>query len=490
MFVSSRRGLLGALALLFAVASAHAAEPATQPASDDQAELQAVRSLLQQVKDQERSLAEREERIERRLGQPAAPTTQPPAAPAGATPADLLADLQRRQLLEVNPLTATWDMSKGFFIGSEDGSFVLHPWAFLQVRDATNYRQHAPTGSQSSDSGLELPRAKFILDGSLFTHDFTYQFIWATSTEGAAAPAGGALYLQDAWGRYHIPNTGFAVRAGNVRDPFDHEQVMFGTRSLTPDRSIVANVMANGDGIVKGVTLAYGFDRPTPDSAYSPVRIEAGYTNGMRNTDTNFQGYPTNPAAWGVAGRVDWKLFGQWIDYTQFTSLGDKAPLLVVGAGADLTGAGDTNQFSHVVDLQFDTPAGLAIYAAYLGRYATHNAGAPGTNGATAAKGVFPDTYDETLRVQAAYLIGGHFEPFGRYEYLHFANIELPKSSRHDVIQDITVGANYYFFGHRAKISCAASYLPDGSPIANTQSDLLAGGRNQVIVQAQFQLMI
>lgn len=431
------------------------------------------------------------------------PTTQPSAAssPSGvstggasavtASPDELIRDIERRQSFEMNPLTGVWDPGRGFVIRSEDGNFLLHPWAFIQVRDATNYREHGQTGGgDDTQTGLELPRMKMIFDGNMFSPDFTYQFIWATSSESTAAPTGGFLFLQDAWGRLHIAGTPFAIRAGNIRDPFDHEQILFGTRSLTPERSIVNNLLSNGDGIVKGVTFSYGFDSPTPDGAVSPVRLEAGYTGGMRNTDTSFIGYGTNPANWGAAGRVDFKFFGRWLDYTQFTAMGDKEPLLVAGLGADYTEAGVTRQFSHVADVQFDLPNSLSFYAAYLGRYTTSNAGAPGTNGAHTTPGVYPDTYDSTLRAQAGYLIDRHFEPFARYEYLHFSNIELARGSAHDTIQDMTLGFNYYFVGHRAKISCAASYLPDGSPIANTQSDLLANRHNEVIIQAQFQLMI
>lgn len=494
-------GLLAGVAAAASVAAAAepaAAVPTTNPT--EQELLNEVRALRSEVSDLRSQLHAQQQQ------QQGAATTQPATtgtaaggasgaipgatAGAGATPSDLLRELDRRNSMDLTGLTAGWDPAKGFVIRSEDNAFLLHPWAFVQVRDTTSYRQGGPTGGgDTTDTGLELPRMKLILDGNMFTTDFTYQFIWSTSSEGAAAPAGGSLFLQDAWGRYHIPGTPFALRAGNIRDPFDHEQILFGTRSLTPERSIVNNVLANGDNIVKGASVSYGFDR-MPDGGYSPFRTEIAYTNGMRNTDTSFQGFPTNPATWGAAGRFELKLFGNWQDYTQFTSLDNKDPLLVLGGGVDYTEAGDTGQLSHVVDVQFDTPNGLALYGAYLGRYTTRNGGAPGTNGGFTTKGVFPDTYDSTLRVQAAYLIAGHFEPFGRYEYLHFDNLALPKGSAHDVIQDITVGFNYYFVGHRAKISCAASYLPDGSPIANTQSDLLANRKNEVLVQAQFQLMI
>jgi hypothetical protein len=462
-----------------AIASAEtSAPPGTNPT--EQQLLDEVRALRSEVGDLRTQL-----KAQQATSQPARAGATSAAADEHLTPSDLLRDLDRRQSMDLPGINAGWDPAKGFVIQSDDKSFLFHPWAFVQVRDATNYRQGGRAGGgDSTDTGLELPRAKIIFDGNIFTPDFTYQFIWATNTEAAAAPTGGNLFLQEAWGRYHIPGSPFALRAGNIRDPFDHEQIVFATKSLTPERSIVNNVMANVDGIVKGVTISYGFDAP------SPVRFEAGYTGGMRNSDTSFINYPTNPASWGAAGRVDFKLFGRWLDYTQFTAMGDKEPLLVAGLGADYTEAGSTRQFSHVADVQFDLPDSLSVYAAYLGRYTTNNSGPPGTNGAQTTPGVYPDTYDSTLRVQAGYLIAHHLEPFARYEYLHFANIELAKGSAHDTIQDMTIGFNYYFVGHRAKISAAASYLPEGSPLANTQSDLLANRKNEVIIQAQFQLMI
>jgi hypothetical protein len=463
----------------------------TAPANPTQQELlDEVRALRSEVKDLHAQL-----NAQRPTTQPASQSAAPFTAsddvaagglPAQAAPTDaMLQDIDRRKSMDMTGISAGWDPAKGFVIRSEDGNFLLHPWAFIQIRDTTNYRQGGKVGGgDTTDTGLELPRMKLILDGNIFSTDFTYQIIWATATEGAAAPAGGSLFLQEAWGRYHLPETPFAIRAGNMRDPFDHEQILFGTRSLTPERSIINNVLANGDNIVKGVSASYGYDLP------SPFRTEIAYTGGMRNTDTSFVGFPTNPATWGAAGRFEYKFFGDWKDYTQFTALGDKHPLLVLGGGIDYTEAGKTGNFSHVIDVQFDTPDGLNVYAAYLGRYVSHNAGTPGTNGAVTTAGRFPDTYDETLRLQAGYLFAHHFEPFARYEYIHFSGLEIARTSPHNVLQDMTVGFNYYFVGHRAKFSAAASYLPDGSPIANTQSDLLSNRKNEVLFQAQFQLMI
>jgi hypothetical protein len=452
--------------------------------------LDELKALRAEVKDL-RSKVQAQQPATQPVTQPASPDPLAVRAQAAASlqesKQEMMADLTRRPLLsDETPFLAGWDPAKGFVIRSDDGNFLLHPWAFIQVRDAVNYRQQGRTGGgDDTQQGLELPRMKLILDGNVFTPDFTYQFIWATYSPNAlAAPVGGYLFLQDAWLRYRFPGTPFAVRAGNIRDPFDHEAILFGTRSLTPDRSIINNVMINGDNIVKGISGSYGYDSD------SPFRTEIAYTGGMRNTDTVFQPFPTTVASWGAAGRFEYKFFGDWKDYTQFTALGDKTPLLVLGGGADYTEAGDTASLMHVIDLQFDTPDGLNFWGAYMGRYVRRNDGAPGTNGGSTAQGRFPDTYDQTLRFQGGYLFAQRFEPFARYEYILFDGNELPHGFAKDDIQDITLGFNYYFQGHRLKLTAAASYLPDGSPIANPQSDLLTNRKNEVIFQAQLQLMI
>lgn len=377
-------------------------------------------------------------------------------------------------------LFAGWDPNKGFVIRSEDGSFLLHPWAFFQVRYAADYRSRASaTEGADTETGFELPRAKFILDGNIFTKDLTYQMIWATDDTT------GDLGLQDCWARYHIPSTPLAVEAGQIRDPVDHEQILFATKSLTPDRSIVNNILLNGDDIVKGISLSSGYDE---DAA---VRGQVAFTSGERNFDTTFEQYPTNSANWGAAGRVEWKLGGDWEDYTQFTALKDAEPLCVIGAGCDYTEAGGAGALTHVADIQYDLPEGFSIYAAYLGRYTRNNAGPPTTNGqSTSPTAPRFDTYDTTARLMVAQLFDQRIEPFFRFEYIQFDPAEITNGDC-STVPDFTAGCNYYFYGHRAKISAAASYLPNGSPVQSTIGDLLTSHRgNELIGQVQFQLMI
>ncbi|HEX4053686.1 MAG TPA: hypothetical protein VHX86_05430 [Tepidisphaeraceae bacterium] len=58
-------------------------------------------------------------------------------------------------------------------------------------------------------------------------------------------------------------------------------------------------------------------------------------------------------------------------------------------------------------------------------------------------------------------------------------------------VHDISLGCNYYFYGHRARFTGAASYLPNGSPVASSIRDPLTGHRgNELMLQVQFQLML
>ncbi len=73
-------------------------------------------------------------------------------------------DAQRRSLDMEEPFTAGYVRDRGVIIRSDDGDFLLHPWAFIQIRNATNYRDSvAETGSTrtrtDTENGFELPRA-------------------------------------------------------------------------------------------------------------------------------------------------------------------------------------------------------------------------------------------------------------------------------------------------------------------------------------------
>lgn len=224
-----------------------------------------------------------------------------------------------------------------------------------------------------------------------------------------------------------------------------------------------------------------------------PLRAELALTDGLRSANTNFQDFPASgiQADWGVAGRVDWKLMGDWKQYNSFSAQGSKDALLVLGAGVDYTEAGDTRQLSHVIDIQYDAPCGLSAYAAYLGRYVENNGGLPGSNGGAVGNVTTHDTYDATVRAQIGYVTASHWEPFARYEFIHFDPDGLAAGTKNHDVHEFTAGLNYYLHGQRAKFTMDVSYLPEGSPVADDSSGVLVNdGSDEFVFRAQFQLIL
>jgi hypothetical protein len=170
------------------------------------------------------------------------------------------------------------------------------------------------------------------------------------------------------------------------------------------------------------------------------------------------------PTDYGFSTRVEYMLIGNrtpaynpFLEYDQFTSRHARQDILIVGAGADYSQAGANDEILHSVDVQYNQVGGFSAYAAYYGTYRKIDA-----NEGVSPAGYY---YDNGFEAQVAYLIGQKFEPFGRYDLVHFD----PSSTRQvtglttHVLQEITVGANYYIYGHKLKLTADATYLPNGS---------------------------
>lgn len=443
MFTSSRQ--LFSWVAVSAAASTLSAAPATQPDLSDR--IDALQAQIDQLKAQRAQQKQQEQQ---------------------ATIQQAVNEAERHShFLDDEGLTAGYSNGR-FLLRSDDGNFLLHPWLQFQFRQTTTYRQDVKAKGTEDDtqSGFEVRRLKFGVDGNLFSPDLTYLFQFAADRHT------GTVGLEMAWVRYHFPGTPLLVRAGQFKDPLDHEQLAASRYFPAIDRTLIADVFANSEGFVKGATLIY-------DPANS-IRAEAGFTGGFRNTNTNFQQFPTPgiPADWGAAGRAEYKLFGNWKDYDQITAYGIKHDSLVFGAGADYTEAGHTDTLLHVADAQYQNKVGLSLYGAYLGRYTARS---------TVAKGAY--TYDPTARFQVSWALGRHWEPYGRYEYIHFDGREFAAHTQTNV-QVITAGVNYYLYGLSAKLSLDASYLPNGSPVSDDGFGVLTdSGHNEFVGRAQLQVV-
>src|SRR5205085_6399391 len=138
------------------------------------------------------------------------------------------------------------------------------------------------------------------LDGNIFTPDLQYWFQFAVDRHN------GTPALEQAYVQYHFAGTPFSLKAGQFKDPLDHEQLVSTRNTVAPDRTLVNDQFANAEAFVQGVDLLLGDG--------GPLRAQAAFTDGLKSGNTSFQDYPTTgiPADWGAAARVEYKLFGNW----------------------------------------------------------------------------------------------------------------------------------------------------------------------------------
>jgi hypothetical protein len=465
---------------------------ASQP--DIASEIQALRARINQLEEQQKR-----QQIEHDNDQQQAALAQ------------TMQDADRRsQMLDIHGLSAGYDSaSKRFFIGTDDGSFMLRPWYHLQFRAVANDRKSfyfRGSGKDDVETGFEVRRMKIGLDGNLFTPGFTYFFNWATSrangsanvtgTSGSTAGTtigtvsnslGGVPILEEAWVKYNFHDTPFYIKAGQIKDPVLHDQITSSRYQDSAERSLIADLFVNGDAFTEGVTFIVD-----PKTWF---RSEAGVNHGMRSANTNFLDTPANAQDWGVAGRAEFKAFGRWQDYGQVGSVDTKEPLLVFGIGADYSQRGHSGQAVGAIDAMYADQNGLLVYGAFVDRYTTHNFGiwaqsATGgsitqTNPAVIGKA----TNEYAPMIEAGYTFNNHIEPFGRFEYMH---LQGTSAGSQNWVQAITGGMNVFFHGHRLKLTPEVIYLPRGFPIDDGSSDIYtsAPGKGEIVGEIQLQLLI
>ena len=432
---------------------------------------QAAEPSQQQLLDQINSLQAQMNALKAEVTQQASQIQQTQPSTSGASDqSDAVADLfrdaeERTQLLQLESLNAGWSQGR-FLLQSTDGRYLLHPWFQIQFRNVTNWREDQKKGNRDDlENGFEVRRLKFGFDGNVITTDLAYQLQFAVDRKT------GTVQLEMAWAKYHIPTTPFSIRAGQFKDPLDHEQLLTSKFFVAADRTITNDLFSNAEGFVKGASVVY---------EGKALHGEVAFTDGLKGFNEDFRDYPTNTADWGAAARVEYKVFGDWTDYAHFSALDTKKNLLVLGGGVDYTESGHAAALVHVADATFQTKSGLELYGAYLGRATRH---------LTVGK-VNDNTYDWTARAQASYVFARRWEPFVQYEFINFDHSELASGAQNRV-HAIRAGVNYFLYGHNAKLTGDATYLPNGLPVNDDSSGaLLNNHHNEILARVQFQLLL
>ena len=469
---------------------ARAAEPTSQP-EDVTARMNALQAQLDELKAQQ-------------AAQQAKTDAQEQASNLNSVLKD--AD-QHSKLLDTGDVTAGYDSkSHRFFIASGDGDFVFRPWLHMQFREVTSERQDFKArGMDEVDNGFEMRRMRYGFDGNLFSPDVNYFFNWATvranGTSNVTNSAGtkigtvsnnlgGVPLLEEAWVKYRFHDTPFYIQAGQIKDPVEHDQIVSSRYQHGIERSLIGDIFFNGDAFTEAAVLIFDQGKD------GPLRMAAGVNHGMRSANTNFFDYPTqNAYDYGVVGRAEYKVFGQWKDYGQIGAIEVTDPLLVFGVGTDYSERGHAGQTVSAADVNYASPSGLSFYGAFASRYTNHNFGIY-TQSPTGASIAAPPaaianhaTEEYGVMGEVGYVFNNHIEPYGRVEYMH---LQGTATGSNNWIQVYTGGVNFYFYGNRFKLTPQVIYLPRGLPIDDGPSDVYTSkpGRGEIVGEVQLQVLL
>jgi hypothetical protein len=476
--------------------------PTTQPTPDAQQMAAQIRQLQDKVDQLEAKDAARQ-------SAPLAPVSGASASPQGSTLYHQRGDLDPigsfKPASGAIPMTSSGDSAgyiqagwngNQFTLRSADGNFTLHPGVTVDLRDMTSYREQVPAkggGSEVTKSGydtqngFDVSRLRLIFDGTLF-HQVSYlvQF---------SADQGASLTLYDACATYRFGDGPFSVKVGQFKDPVWHERNLSEANLLAVDRPLIEQFLAGGQGSrIQGGAITYDQDR---------LRAQLVAHDGFDSQNTKFfdaggvaggvgGAAGVTPTNYGFSGRAEYMLIGNrtsdfnpYSEYDQYTSLHDTQDILVVGAGADYSQAGANDVILQGADVQYNQVAGFSAAAGYYGTYRKIH-----TNQGVSPAGYY---YDGGFAAQVAYLFNQTVEPFARYDWIHFdpSSTRQVKGLSSHVLQEITVGANYYVYGQKLKVTVDANFLPNGSPAdADAAGVLKDSGNNEFVLRAQLQLAI
>jgi phosphate-selective porin OprO and OprP len=400
----------------------------------------------------------------------------------------------------------------GFYIQSADKNYKLTINGLVQVRYAYVYRHDAntndtlhpisATSNQEDTSGFDVRRARLNFQGNVVSPNVVYRFygdFFGAST--------GAFTVLEAWAGYNF-NDAFKIRAGATTVPFNRAaQNADALLDLMSRPEVFAALLGNDTPRAIGVNF-YG--EPIKDKLNYDVQVNNGInSNTIRRPDT------TGPTGsldnrLGIYGRVNYAGSGVLKDFNDQPDLRPENRDFIWLAGLGLgyesqsaaTGTLPSPQNSAVMAVSNARGPGFKTYtlngdvfratldwsAKYQGwSFQTAallqqvNASA-GTGAALPLGAGGPSAFfEQGYYAQAGYmLIPQKLEVVGRVQYLFtegFPNIG----------EYYQLGANYYIFGHNAKIQTDITYTPE-SVYTDAGEDQLQN-THQIAFRAQLQVM-
>ncbi|MEC9156808.1 MAG: porin [Planctomycetota bacterium] len=460
---------------------------------------------------------------------------------------DVLADTQGRTSLQDGGLSAGYSAGRGFFIGSQDGSFNLNVNGQLQTRWVFNRNPGSSPGVSESDWGFQVRRAKVRFQGNVIDPSWTYQIngsfegpdapgltiggpvqgpgggALVTGTIGVRSPSnGGTFEFQEVFIAKQLEN-GIVLTVGQFKTPWMREELVDSSQQLAVERSVI-NEFFNQDRAV-GVMASYQSDSWSLAGSYNNGQATAVYQ------DTRYTNLSDSPTDWAFSARFQWKFTGDWSDFDSFTSDNTTETAVMVGVAAMGQQYGlnsvfarvrNVNNASSTADLSLDSTtvwgvtadisakfSGWSIFAAAVWQYydptiQKRDTGAVPLNAFNNTRS-FESYNPWGFVVQAGYALtadadgNAKWELFARYEEGNAADDRfdsiIPGQSTVEggTPSILTVGANYFFNDNvKFTVDWGINFAEEMSLFA--QSPSVAGWESsdapdQWVLRAQMQLI-
>lgn len=387
-------------------------------------------------------------------------TTAPPpgeeAAPTGE-PEEVVAEEVGEPEIERAEKPSEVGYDKGFFIKTGDGKYSLK----LTGRVQPFYTGTVNKGDGNDKHAFEVRRGRITLEGNIHTKSLTYKL---QSDFGK-----GFLTLKDFHADVKLTDTVW-LRAGQWKRPFSRQQIGSSGRLEITDRAITDKAFGAGRDI--GVALHNNYEK-SPDLEWA-LGVFNGTGDGAKFVPTtNDDGEVTGGAFTNVPGKFRPAVVGRIglndggiKGYSEADLEGGSlrwAAAASVWIEGDYDGGNNANQ---KVELDYIVKA--SGFSTTGGLYAM-------TSQTKAQPFSSQELSHVGFHLQAGYMVTPRFQGAARFAMVD-AQTKFEDSAVKDQ-QEISVGGNYFAFGHDAKLAGAVRFIKSGDAKL-TDSILLELGAN------------
>ncbi|QNN21437.1 hypothetical protein HED60_03835 [Planctomycetales bacterium ZRK34] len=394
---------------------------------------------------------------------------------------EVLSDADTRASLADGGMTAGHN-GKTFYLASEDGNYLMKIGGRFQIRyiytDAPGAGTSPAAEADENESGFQLRRVWLHFIGHIGDPKLKYA-VW-----GGFSRSTGNFQIWDAYLSYDFDEH-FSIRAGQTKVPFMHEEQISSRFQMAVERANY-NEFFTAD-YSQGVMV---------EGTYDHFGWKAMVHDGREGANVDWSADSTDV---GLAGRVEFMPFGKWAQFKDFVAWSDDPAGLLFGAAIDYElgegGADSTQNYTSLLGWTADASLEVhpfSLYASVVGR---HVQGVDNVAGKSSV-----DQFGTEL-MAAVFIIPDKFDVFGRFEWIDHDHVNeivgdpgvnLLPTGLVDDVKVFTVGGNWYFHRHDAKLTVDVVWAPDGLRRGESGGGTVTSNANndgQIAVRAQMQVL-